>query len=421
MISVVSERREAQLPAIALATIARFGAGILMGTVLVLIVEQRGSAFLASLVLAVFNIGFMVSGPTWGAIADITGRRRAVLVVTGALSGLSVLPLLVIENPWGMIGIRAIYAFFSAGFAPVMLTIASARGGPSGRGRSIGFFQSVRGAGFASGNLFAGVLLGLLVPSELYLVIAGLCFVGTLVSALVHDPTPTPEDSPTASELLGEIRRRLLPAADERGHLKTNGLGWLYLGIGFRSMGTIGVFSLLPVYLLRVVGMSEFLMGVMLAISPVGQIVFMAVFGRVADSVARKPLIIWGMAGNAVYNLVLAAATLPEAHLARLAVAGAAMVVVSIGYSAMATGAFAFIGDVAPPERESELMGLNSTAVGIGGILGPATTGALTTVVGYEIAFASMGSLSVLATVVVLRGLIEPESVVTTRPSATTD
>lgn len=115
------------------------------------------------------------------------------------------------------------------------------------------------------------------------------------------------------------------------------------------------------------------------------------------------------MAGSAAFGLVVAAATLPGSVVGRLMVAAVAFVLMAASFSAMTAGAFAFIGDVAPVERESELMGLRSTAQGAGGVLGPVTISAVATVTGYVTAFVLSGLLAVIATVLVTVRLVESQ------------
>ena len=403
--SVWQARRQRAL--IALAGAARFMTGILMGTVMAVYVGRVGSEFAVSMVLTAYYVGVMFFAPVWGAIADVTGRRRAVMVGTGAIATLAVLPLTVVSGPWAQIGLRALYAVFAIGFVPVMLTVVSARGGESGRGRSLGFFNSARAAGFTGGQVVAGVLLGLLVPADLYLFIAGTSLVSTVAAVFVHDPTPTPDRKPTLDELLAEIRRRLLPTADERAHLRTNGLRWLYVGLALRNMTVMGVMSLAPPFLLDSVGVTEFVMGIVLALNPASQSAFMLLFGRLADHVGRKPLVVGGMAGSGVFAVVAGASALPAAGTTRILVAVAAWVLIGAAFSAMTTGALAFIGDVAPADRQSELMGLRSTAKGVGGVVGPPIMGAIATGSSIGTAFLVGSLLAFAAAMLVAAALVE--------------
>jgi MFS family permease len=363
-----------------------------------------------------------VFAPVWGAIADVTGRRRAVMVATGALATVAVVPLSFVGGVWLPIGLRFVYAVFAVGFVPVMLTIVSARGGEEGRGRSVGFFNSARAVGFTGGQLVVGALLGILAPPSLYGVIAGVSLVATAAAVFVADPTPDPDVDPSVEEVASEVKRRLLPAVDEREHLRTNGLKWLYVALALRNMTVLGTMSLAPVFLVAAsgVGLSgfeatvaglpvtgEFVMGAVLALNPASQSVFMLLFGRVADGLGRKPLIVVGMAGSGLFALFAAAAAVPAVLAARVGVAVLAWVTIGAAFSAMTTGAIAFIGDVAPVDRESELMGLRSTAKGAGGVVGPPIIGGVATVTSIGTALAVGSVLAFVAATVALVGLTE--------------
>ncbi|MFB6220038.1 MAG: MFS transporter [Halolamina sp.] len=394
---MLSEDTRQQL-LIGVAAAARFASGILLGTGLAFYLGRNdASALVVGLVTTAYFLGMTVFSPFWGAVADVTGRRRTVLVVTGLGATLAILPLFAFSGVWVPVLSRGLYAIFAVGFAPVMLAVVSTRGGEEGRGRALGFFNSARAAGFTGGQLAVGVLLGMLAPRGLYLVIGGISLLSTLVVVFLDDShAPRPDTQPTVSELLAEVRSRLLPAVGDRDHLRRNGLWMLYVALAFRNATVIGLMGLMPVYLPETLGLTELQMGALLAINPAGQTVFMLLFGRVADAWGRKPLIVVGIASSGAFALVAAAATL-FAGPARLVVVGASFVVIAAAFSAMTTGALAFIGDVAPDDRESELMGLRSTAKGVGGVGGPVIIGGLATLVGYPTAFAAGSVLAFLA------------------------
>jgi MFS family permease len=408
---------------IALSSATRFMTGILMGTGMAVLVDRTGGTeFAVSMVLTAYFLGMTVFAPVWGAVADVTGRRRAVMVLTGGLATVAVVPLVFVDGVWLPIGLRFVYAVFAVGFVPVMLTIVSARGGDEGRGRSVGFFNSARAVGFTGGQLVVGALLGILAPPSLYAVIAAVSLVATVAVLFVEDPTPDPGEDPSLEELLGEVRHRLLPAVGDREHLRTNGLRWLYVALALRNMTVLGTMSLAPVFLVAEsgVGLSgfdatvaglpvtgEFVMGVVLALNPASQAVFMLLFGRVADGLGRKPLIVAGMAGSGVFALAAATAALPAVLAARVGVALVAWLTIGAAFSAMTTGAIAFIGDVAPRDRESELMGLRSTAKGVGGVVGPPIIGGVATVTTIGTGLAVGSGLAFVAAVVAFVGLTE--------------
>lgn len=403
---------------LATAAATRFGGGVLMGTAMAVYVGREGSPLAVSAVATAYFAGLMLASPVWGALADVTGRRRGVLVATGTLATLAAAPLAVADGVWAPVGLRGLYAVFAAGFAPVALTIASERGGADGRGRSLGTFNSARSGGFAGGQFVAGLLLGTVARPELYLVVAGLSACSTVAAAFLVDPTadepdePSSVDLPTRTELLREVRHRLLPAAGERSHFRVKGLRWLYVALAVRNVTVLGVMALMAPYLVDVVGVAEPVMGALLAVNHGTQVGAMYLLGVAADRIGRKPLIVVGMAGSGAFAVLVASATVPAAGagllgvagpawlgtgLARVAVAGGALFVLGISFSAMTTGAVAFIGDVAPAGRESELMGLRSTAKGLGGVLGPTLVGGAATLAGYPAAFALASTLAFAA------------------------
>ncbi|MFC7227348.1 MFS transporter [Salinirubellus salinus] len=398
--------RRTQWGLVSLAALTRFGSGILMGTVLAIVVERTGSALAAGVLATGYFAGLMLFSPVWGAIADVTGRRRAVMVGTGALATLSILPLTLSDAIGWSILWRAVYSVFAAGFAPVVLAIVSHYGGASGTGRSIGFYNGARSGGFAGGNLVAGVLLGLYLPGDIYLVVGALSLVSTLAALGIEDPTPSPDGDATLREVASEVRHRLLPSVGDRDHLRTNGLAFLYLGLAVRNACILGVMALIAPFLVGTVGLTEATMGAVLAANHGTQVPAMVALGVVADRVGRKPLVVAGMAGSGLFALVvsLAPAVAPDS---RVLFAAGAMVVLGVAFSAMTTGALAFISDVAPPNRESELMGLRSTAKGLGGVVGPVLVGGVATLAGYRTAFALASVLAFAAAALVWVALTE--------------
>ncbi len=393
-----------------------------MGTALGYYIGRNGGSDLAAaLVYTAYFAGQMLFAPVWGAVADVTDRRRAVLAATGLGATVAILPLTLTSAPWAQIGLRGLYAVFAAGFPPVMLAIVSARGGADSRGRSVGFYNSARAVGFTGGQSAAGALLGFFVPTNLFFVIAGLSLFSTLAVLAVADTGPRPSTEPTLSEVFSIVRRRLLPAPEDRAHLRTNGLGWLYVALALRNITVLGVSSLMPVYLPQSLGLTEFWMGVVLAINPAGQSVFTLLFGRVSDATGRKRLIVLGIAGSTGFPLVAAAASIPSSNTVQLVVAAAAFVLLAASFSAMIVGALAFIGDVAPPERESELLGLRLTAKGVGGVLGPVFVGELALFVDRDVAFVIGAIPGLVAVALVGLKIVETHHASVRRAAASDD
>lgn len=392
---------------IAVSAASQVATVILLGTVLAVYVGRNGSPFAVSMVFAGYFFAKTVFGVVWGAVADVTANRKAVLLGTTLLMTASVLPLFFISSVWGMVGVRILFGVFSAGYLPIMLTIVSQKGGTEFRGHSLGFFGSMRSIGFTAAQLLSGLLLGILYPRVVFAVIAGIGAIATVSVMLVSDPSSTPTAALRWSELPAAVASRISPLSSGVGHATSNGLQWLYVVIVMRNVTWHGLESLLPVFILFQIGGSEFAMGVLLALAPLGEIFGMYFVGRGADRLGRKPLIRAGAFGHGLVCIIAVAAGLADSTAIGLLLVGVAMAVKAASYSSFMSGTTAFIGDVAAGDRESELMGLRTTAIGVGGVLGPLLIGAIATLANYSAAFLLAAAVAVFATVLVEWKVIE--------------
>lgn len=374
-----------QRTTIALGGAAQFGAIMFLGTAMAVYVGERASPFAVGMVLSSYFLGMVVFAPVWGVIADVTGRRRAVMLLVSIAATLVLVPLVFVTEVWLQIGLRGLFSMFTVGFLPIMLTIVSERGRGENRGRSVGFFTSTRSIGSASSQFAVGVLLGYLFPQQLYVFAVAISSITILSVLVLEDPTPDSRGRLERRELLERIHERILPTAMIR-RLEDR-LRWLYLLLVLRNVTVMGVMSLIPIYILQNVGSSEYTMGILLGLGPAIQIASMYLVGSVSDGIGRKPLLVVGAGGSAFFPLLVAVALLSPELLVRELVVGSGFVVKALSYSALTIGSVTFIGDVAEEFNESELMGLRSTAKGVGGILGPALIGGIATILTIEIAY----------------------------------
>jgi MFS family permease len=401
--------RGRQKVVIGVAGATRAVSGGLLATALVVFVGREGSLFAVGMLATVFHLCTMLCAPFWGALSDVTGRRRSLLVgVSGVTTAVS-FAFVAVDGVWSLVGLRGVYAAFVVGYGTVMLSLVGALGGTAHRGQAVGFFKSATAAGNVVAKVLVGALLVLLAPGELFLVVGTLSLLSTGVLLRIDDPFSPSLEAVDPRAVVSTTLSRLVPDAAERASLRRTGLGWLYGGLAIRHTAVKGVGSLAPLYLLTQVGVSEVVMGLLLAIGPAAQILLNPYFGRVADRRSRKRTVVFGIAASGVYALVLAAASLPVGPRSQLVIAGSSFVAVAAGFAAMDIGVLAIIGDAVPRARESEFIGLRTTVAGAGGVVGPTVVGVTATVAGYRVAFALMGVLALVAAVVTHRTLAEPE------------
>lgn len=376
-------------------------------TTLAVFVGQQGNAFQVSLVTMSHFLALLLFAPAWGVIADLTGKHREILVGAGTIGSAMLFVLGFTDGIWSPILLRGLYAVFFAAFPPLMLTVVSERDETEGHGRALGVFNSWRSVGFALGQFFAGLSLTLLVYLEIYVLLGVVNLVATAVTWFVINPVP-----PRSGELrLGILRSkfvaRLYPARGDRSHLTTHGLHWMYVAVGLQGLTFFGLLSLLPVYLTGEVDISETLMGAFLGFNPLSRIVLMIVFGRAVERFGRKPVLGMGLAGTGLFALILTAATVPETLLTRKLIVGVGFGVIAVSLSATVIGSQTFIADVAPIDHESELMGFRSTALGVGGVLGPLLVGGLVTLLNYDLAFIILSTFSFAGFALVVKHVSE--------------
>ena len=165
-------------------------------------------------------------------------------------------------------------------------------------------------------------------------------------------------------------------------------------------LGSGIVVPLLPVYA-QSLGASAFWLGVVFASFPISRILTTPVFGRLSDRKGRKLFIAIGLLaygvisfGFAWVNTIFQLASLRFLH----GVAGAMILPI----------AQAYVGDISPPGEEGKWMGYANAAFMGGFGFGPLMGGVIAEHLGMDIAFFTMGILSLLAFATVVFSL--PES-----------
>ncbi|MFQ6111935.1 MAG: MFS transporter [Nitrospinota bacterium] len=366
-----------------LATVLNFAAASAVAMSVQLYLEELGApTLLIGLGSTLFWLATLLASSPWGALSD-RFRRRPLLALILAINTLTAAGFAFTLSIGGVLATVFFRSLVTVGFAPIALALISGVSAKRERGKNLSYYNSSQSFGWMLGRIIAGFLLGYLAFRGTYLVLALFPLLALVPLAALREAG----DPPGAGVSLGwrGLKRSILPELKSDWVFAQRGLWSLYLGIALRQMGIAGTFALIFVYMLAKLGINPAIIGFITAFNAGTQFLGMLVFGRLADRFGRKRVFMFGFALSALSPLIFALA-----HGAGLMVLG--FIVLGLSFSSLTSGATAFIGDLAPIERQGELLGLFKTSQGFGGILGPLLAGALAspTILGFRGMFLAM-------------------------------
>ena len=344
------------------------------------------SSFQIGLIQSAMWGGILIFAQFWGALADITGEKRKVLMFSTVVAGVLMPFFSIIENIWGLLFLMFVISSFSSSFPPIGLAITSERSEKDDRGRNMSVFNSSRSVGITTGRMLAGVFLGFMAYREIFL-FYGAVGIATVLAVWKLSGT----DSHRSFEIKNAVKeslKKIVPR--DLGRLwHKNGHKYLLMAIFIRKAAITGVYSMLPIFIVTVKGLSNGSMGVIAGTGPAVQIILMLVFGNLVDRLGRKKVFSAGFLLCATVPIIYAYSTTFWMFIS-------GSIILGIAFSAITAGTTAFIGDIAPKKRQGELLGVRKTVQGLAGVFGGIAGGVLTGIMGYHGMFYTMSGMMVL-------------------------
>jgi len=159
----------------------------------------------------------------------------------------------------------------------------------------------------------------------------------------------------------------------------------------------ISFFAIVPIISLyaEILGAGEIMIGVIVGVFAFSAVLSRIPFGRYADNVARKPLLI---IGAVIFILSPIMYTWTES----IAMLTAIRIFHGIGIGAFSVASMSLAVDMVPKQRLGEAMGLFGVPVMLGMILGPGIAGFLVDLTGYHEAFYIASLFAVVSLLLVL-------------------
>lgn len=370
--------------------------------------ELGASRFTVSLLTSIFWLGLLLFAPLWGALSDSSGRRGLVLAMSMLATGLIIPVFGLLTGTMQVLGLRFVFAVFAAAFPPVALAAMSHDSARERRGRDVAPYHTSRALGFLLGWGGFGLVLDLLGFQYTFIVFGIVGLLGFIATTRITG-IDTPEDV-SIGEVWRNAKQRWVPSrTDQLFH--ENGLNYLYAAIFLRKMGLIGMFSLIAIYADNVLGFTASLIGILLALNPAAQLLFIDFFGSLVDRGGRRNVFLFGFLATIPVPFLLAVTQSPVLF-------GITYLLIGFSFAALIEGSTTFIGDIAPASRQGELMGFRKSAQGLAGVIGPILAGAVATLYGYTAMFIMMGGIISLGFLLAWQGTeetLEPSNQATIR------
>jgi MFS family permease len=332
--------------------------------------------------------GILVSLPA-ASLSDVLGRRKVLLFSAFVFASAPFLYLFV-DSWWSLALVRFYHGFATAVFVPVAEAWIALLF-PLKRGERMSLFNSASAVGRALAPFLGGYLLFATGDSyfSLYLAV-GVAGVTAFVICLFF-----------LAEKKVVLSEEVLVARSVRGIFN----GWFVLvrnvrvlGVGFVQAVQYYVFGavefFLVGYLVDVIGLNLFLVGIITGCEIVALVIARPLFGRVSDRFGRFKPIAFGIVGSCLF--VGFVPFVSEFWLLLL-------LAVSYGvcFAAVLSSTSPLVSDLVPAGLVGASMGFVSTMMDIGQTLGPVVSGFIfASSLGYVGLFLSLSSLLVVSVVV---------------------
>ena len=321
-----------------------------------------------------------IFSPIWGAIGDRTGRKAMVLrsaIAVGAATAL----MGFCTTPLELFGVRVLMGVFS-GFSSSAMALVATQVPKTRLGYALGWLSTGQIAGQLLGPLVGGLLIDRLHDYRTVFLISatGTAVIAVACAALVNE---------RRRERPADEGPRPAPWREMGSLLQRPGLAQMYLVIMLAQVSAVGVSSVLPLYVARIVGDVPWVAtasGVAFAITGVAGLLSAPFLGRRGDRIGYRTVLLISLAGTAIF-------TLPQAFASTLAALVGLRFGVGVFLGGVLPSANAAIGNLARGHERGQIYGMTSTAQFLGRFIGPIFAGVVAAHFGIPAVFVAIAGL----------------------------
>jgi MFS family permease len=344
-------------------------AGAMFMVIQLYLKELGAQPMIISLNATLVNLGLLLGSLLFGVLADRFSKKVLLVCVLLASTLTIGLPALGLTAS-GILPVVFFRALFVTGVVPISMTIVSSTSLARKRGRNLSYLSSARALGMTLGTALAGVSLVVLGFKGSFLAFAVLPLLAVPLACCL--PRTVKRTAPIKVPYLESLR-----------HTK---LTTFFAASAFTRVGALGSLSLGYVYMASL-GIPETAMGVVSALGVGIAIPGMLLFGHLADQMKRQRLFLTGLGMSVFIPLIFAWSR-------NICGMAAGYLTLGISFSAFYMGSVAHIGDIVPPERHGQMLGLLVSSMGLGGVLGPLVAGATAASFGFRGMFFTLAGIA---------------------------
>lgn len=339
-----------------------------------------GEAELGFIAAASTVVGIVVSLPA-GALSDIWGRRRVILLSMVVFASAPFLYLLV-RAPWHLVLVRVYHGLATAILGPVAMAVV-ADTFQQGRGERMAWYSSAT----MVGRFLAPTVGGLLIfGDDFRFVYLGCGLAGTLaLLAALRLPGRGESGGKCGGGLRAsraQMRQEMRILFTHRDILLTSAME----AAQYFAFGAVETF--IPVYL-AALGWEPRIIGPLFTMQVITTTLTKPLMGRLSDRFGRKLFIVGGLALGA-----LAAALMPWTR--QWLLMAALMMLFGLGMAAVTASTSALVSELSRATAYGASLGMLSSVMDIGHSTGPMVTGLLVAGIGYAAAFTVVAGVLVL-------------------------
>jgi DHA1 family multidrug resistance protein-like MFS transporter len=360
-----------------IAALAIFTSTMSKNPALPLLAQSIGAdAAQVGLISAISPIPGILISSFAGAYSDKHGRNRMVLISLLIFASAPFTYLFVTEI-WQLAIIRFYHGFATAIFMPVAMAAIADHYPAEVRGQALGTYSSFTMVGRFSAPFAGGALIYFANFGFLYLTCGITAIIALVLALLVRWDRPLVKKSVIESS--GSMLTALRDVVKDRRIVLTSSME----GIQYFAMGAFEAF--LPLYCLSL-GLNGLEIGAIMGVQVISMLLAKPLMGRFSDQRGRRPSIVAGLlAGSAV--ILLMPFSIDPILLAVFSVLfGITVAMVTASTSAL-------VCELAGCSAHGSAIGVLSSIMDIGHSLGPLITGAIVTLVSFQLGFGVAATL----------------------------